>query len=280
MDRLEHFLCYYRKIGIEHFIIIDNKSEDNTVDRLTELTDVSLFKADGNYRDSRFGVDWVNYIASKYCIGKWVLHVDADEYFVFPEIDSMTIQELSSELASCGRNSMQCLMLDMYSQKVTSENVVSKGQDPRAVCSFFDGSGYLIKYDRITNTKWIKGGVRGRIFFPEIEKGPALNKTPLVYWKRHYAFLKSTHQLWPYFLNDWGDDSNEVPRSALLHFKFLSDFSYKVQEELNRKQHTHEYNSYSSSGDCSTEISFYENAISVEYLSWRSLSEIKVSFRN
>ena len=41
--RLNFFLNYYRKLGIEHFLIIDNDSNDETSEILNEDNDVSFW---------------------------------------------------------------------------------------------------------------------------------------------------------------------------------------------------------------------------------------------
>ncbi|GJE53321.1 hypothetical protein GOFOIKOB_6400 [Methylobacterium tardum] len=272
--RLEHLIKYHQKIGFEHFIIIDNESSDGTIEKFKNRSNVSLFRAIGSYRDARFGIDWVNHIASKYCVGKWVLHIDADEYFVYPNMDTVNIATFTDELQSKGRVSLQCLMLDMYSRHPVAHNVVLEGQDPVSVCSFFDRTGYRYEYEPLTNTTWIKGGVRSRIFFSELETGPALNKTPLVLWRRHFAFLKSSHQLWPFCLNGRSKESFENPTGALLHYKFLFDFNHKIKEELLRKQHTQEYTSYAANLDAGLKSTYFDPKISAEFVDWKSLLQI------
>jgi hypothetical protein len=242
--RLPFVLKYYRAMGFEHFIFIDNKSSDGTQEMLSAEPDVSLFVANGSYRHSRFGCDWVNSILSAYCKNKWILCVDADEFLVFPSHDSKGISNLTNLLTKNGQTSMQCLMLDMYSDQKQQSNLCPVGEDPLSVCRFYDRDGYTQKYDAVTQTTWIKGGVRGRVYFAEdVWQGPALNKTPLVFWKLHYAFLKSTHQLWPFHLNG-GDVHHGKLRGVLLHFKFLSDWQVKLSNESARQQHTEEYNAY------------------------------------
>ncbi|MCJ2087045.1 glycosyltransferase family 2 protein [Methylobacterium sp. E-005] len=280
MRRLEHLIKYHQQIGFEHFIVVDNASTDETVERLAKFQAVSLFKATGSYKNSRFGIDWINYLSSKYCVGKWVLHIDADEYFVYPGADTMGIDTLVSDLKSQNRASMQCLMVDMYSENSTEDNVVLDGENPLDVCPFFDRNGYYYEYEPTTNTTWIKGGVRSRIFFSDTKDGPALNKTPLVFWKSHYAFLKSSHQLWPYHLNGYPEENVWRPGGALLHFKFLSDFDFKVAEEIGRKQHTQEYTSYNVARKVKRETKYFDPDVSIPFKNWNSLSKLSAFNRS
>ena len=71
-DRIPYFLDYYRKLNISHFFILDNQSEDDLGEILSGQADVSHFIVSQPYQDSRYGVDWINYIARKYCLGRWV----------------------------------------------------------------------------------------------------------------------------------------------------------------------------------------------------------------
>jgi Glycosyl transferase family 2 len=271
--RIPFSLKYYRAMGFKHFIIIDNQSDDGVDQILSGESGVSTFIANGSYRLSTFGCDWVNSILFKYCTKKWILYVDADEFFVFQHCDTKGITELTDYLEKNNQESLQCLLLDMYSDKKVKYNICGVGEDPLSVCRFYDRDGYIKKYDPQLQTVWIKGGVRGRIYFSDrVWEGPALNKTPLVFWQRHYAFLKGTHQLWPLRLNG-GDVSHGKLRGVLLHFKFLADWKIKLSDEAVRKQHTDEYNAYSINGTLKDDGPDFMGAPTVEYVSWRSLQQ-------
>lgn len=244
--RLPFLLGYYRGIGVEHFVVVDNRSTDDVRDLLLAEPDVSLFTAEGNFGESRFGNDWVNGLLRRYCVDKWVLWIDADELLVFSDRPGARLRELVAELDRRGQESLQTIMLDMYSDGSPHENIVGTGVDPRSVCDLYDRSGYVSHSDLNTGATWIKGGVRGRLFFPDVWSGPALNKTPLVRWRRHYAFLKVAHELWPRQLNGRGR-----VEGVLLHFKFTATSVEKMVDAAMRKQHTAEYEAYSDMSDLS-----------------------------
>lgn len=105
----------------------------------------------------------------------------------------------------------------------------------------FDGAGYQQTYCRDNHTAWIKGEVRRRLFFEDASSAPALNKTPLVRWKRRYVYLRSAHQLWPQRTN-----GRTRLGGALLHFKFTNVATHKLTDPENRAQHTTEYGAYAS----------------------------------
>jgi len=236
--RLRFFFEFYKSLGVDHFIFLDNQSTDDSVSIAQSYDNVSIYLADGSYKKSRFGIDWVNYVLSTYCNNKWILFVDADEFLSF-DIGDGKLCDLIAALEKDGRKSAQSLMLDMYSDAAGGvPRGLNEGQDPLETSPYYDSQGYYISRELSSNTTWIKGGVRNRLFFDKVGSGPALNKTPLVKWKKHYAFLKSAHQAWPAEINGVG----EVPMTALLHFKFVSSSSLYNAEVAAR--HTSEYGAY------------------------------------
>lgn len=80
--RFPYFLKYYRDLGVNHFIMVDNESDDGGTEYLKEQPDVSLWSAKGSYKKARFGVDWLNHLQRKYAHEHWTLVVDPDEFLV------------------------------------------------------------------------------------------------------------------------------------------------------------------------------------------------------
>ena len=57
--RLPFFLTHYRRLGVAHFLFVDNGSDDGSRDYLAAQPDVSLWTTAASYRLSRFGLDWL-----------------------------------------------------------------------------------------------------------------------------------------------------------------------------------------------------------------------------
>lgn len=75
-------------------------------------------------------------------------------------------------------------------------------------------------------------------FGSQPERSPTLNKTPLVKWRRGYAYVTSTHQILPRRLNEVFDlGQGGRVSGVLLHTKFLPNIAEKSAEELERGQH-------------------------------------------
>ncbi len=239
MMRIEHWLEHYRALGVAHFLIVDNASDDGTADYLAKQSDVSVWVTPNSYKDSRFGVDWLTCLQIKYGAGRWCLTVDADELLVYPDSDTSGLDALTQHLDANGHDAFGALMLDMYPKGPVAQAQYSAGDDPIQTVSWFDADNYRAKLHPVFGNLWIQGGVRDRVFFgSQPERSPTLNKTPLVKWRKGYAYVTSTHQILPRRLNDVFDLGERAKVSGvLLHTKFLPNIGEKSAEELERGQH-------------------------------------------
>ena len=247
--RLPYFLQYYRKQGINHFLIVDNDSTDGTAEYLRAQPDVSLWSSKHSYKRARFGVDWLNWLQMRYAHGHWCLIVDPDEFFVYPFCDTRPLRALTDWLDASSIKSFSAMLLDMYPKGPFDLIPYQEGQDPLEIAPYFDSGNYVMRRNQRFGNLWIQGGPRARMFFQDMpERAPALNKIPLVKWERHFAYVSSAHMLLPRGLNqvydEWG---GEKASGCLLHAKFLDTLVDKAAEEMDRRQHyanSHEYRAY------------------------------------
>lgn len=249
--RLPYFLKYYRKIGIDHFIFVDNNSDDGTGEYLAKQPDVSVFHTSSEYRGSRFGVDWLNWLQFRHAHGHWSLTVDIDEFLVYPYCDTRPLRALTDWLDVSAIRSFGTMLIDMYPNGPINGAAYREGQDPLELANWFDGGNYSIEKNPKYGNLWIQGGPRARMFFDGAAKrAPALNKVPLVKWNRKYAYVSSTHMLLPRGLNlVYDEGGGEKMSGCLLHQKFLDTFSQKSSSEMDRKQHfanSNEYKAYNA----------------------------------
>jgi hypothetical protein len=237
--RLPFFLRYYRELGIDHFLIVDNGSTDGSREYLAQQPDVSLWSTQASYREAHFGVDWLNALQRRHGHGHWTLVVDPDEFLVYPFCDSRPLRALTDWLESSATRSFGAMLVDMYPKGPITAQPYREGQDPLEIASYFDAGNYMITPNKKFGNLWIQGGPRARCFFASQPKAaPALNKIPLVRWERRYAYDSSTHVLLPRGLNRVYDtQGGERASGCLLHAKFLNLISAKTEEELTRAQH-------------------------------------------
>ncbi len=275
MPRLEYFLAYYRNLGVGHFCFVDNESTDFGREFLASQPDCSVWLASGSYAAANFGTDWLNYLINKYSENRWILAVDVDELFVYAHCECRKIDALTHWLDQQERCSFSAMQVDMYSKLSADETVCPPGESPLAISRWFDAGNYSYHLHTRYLNLWILGGPRQRIYFADQPLlAPALNKIPLVKWRRGYVFVGSTHALLPRFLNICYDKAGgEMASGCLLHTKLQSGLRSKAFEEVERQEHYakgREYKSYLVQADNQTNA---WNVHSTFYESWRTLEE-------
>jgi hypothetical protein len=271
--RLPYFLEYYRRLGVDHFLIVDNASTDGSREYLADQPDVSLWTTGASYRQSRFGMDWVMHLLRRHGAGHWCLTVDVDEFLVYPFCETRPLRALTDWLDSAGTRAFSAMMLDMYPKGPMHEQPYREGQNPFEIAQYFDSGNYTITRNPTLRNLWIQGGPRARVFFADSpKKAPAMNKIPLVKWDASYAYVSSTHMMLPRGLNLVYDESGgEKPSGCLLHAKFLDTFALRAEEELQRGQHyaqSREYRAYREG--IAQERDLWCNW-SEKYINWRQL---------
>ncbi len=273
MIRLPYFLEYYRKLGVAHFLIVDNDSDDGTCEYLAKQPDVSLWHTTHSYKLSRFGVDWLTWLQMKYGHGHWCLTVDADEILIYPHCDTRPLRALTDWLDQAKIPSFGTLMLDMYPKGALDAQTYQAGQDPFQILRWFDGDNYRSQMQPELQNLWIQGGVRERVFFAgRPERAPTMNKTPLVKWRRRFAYVSSTHSLLPRRLNQVFDlGGTGKTTGVLLHSKFLHMVADKSREEKYRQEHFENSSQYDAYYDSLTQSPDLWHEASYQYDGWQQL---------
>lgn len=251
--RLPYFLSYYRRLGVSRFLLVDNASDDGTLDFLSAQADVSIFSTDESYSASLCGVRWINAVMDAHCIGTWALVVDADELFIFPGSDRVGLSGLTAYLDSRNEEGVESFMLDMYSQGPISDARYDAGRPFLEVCPFFDSDSYEYPQHDLYTRVPVLGGPRKRLFWGAgAPRSPFLGKIPLVKWRQGLSFEASTHVIRGVRLAEL--------TGVLLHFKFFADFEMRAHSEATRKEHwdqAHQYKTYADGIGKSPQMSAY-----------------------
>lgn len=262
--RLPFFLDYYRRLGVNRFLIVDNDSTDGVLDWIRPFEDCSVWHTKASYLASDFGMQWCNHLLGRYGAGHLCVTVDPDEFLVYPYMGTRSLQDLGLFLKDDERVGMHVLMLDAYGRGPLSQTIYRAGDSPFEVAPYFDCDGY-VQRQGINASTWIQGGPRMRVYSRESPgTAPALNKVPVVWWERSFSYRSSMHDGYPFRMNRAHTQGEVSLTGCLFHFKLLSVLLDKAAEEAVRKQHYangREYRSYREAG----ETSFYEKGISVRY---------------
>lgn len=276
MLRLPYFLDYHRKLGVDHFLIVDNASDDGTAAFLAAQPDVSLWTTSHSYKLSRFGVDWITWVQWHHAHGHWCLTLDADELLVYRDWPNRDLKVLTRDLDARGEAMFGTMMLDMYPKGPLGAQTYDPETDPIQTLRWFDGSGYRVQVQPKMRNLWIQGGVRERCFFAtEPARAPTLNKIPLVRWRRSYVYVNSTHALLPRKLNRvYPEPGRAPPKGILLHTKFLPNIADKSSEELRRRQHFANSALYEGYYAALIEDPDLWSPESVEYQGWEQLEAL------
>nr|WP_217354055.1 glycosyltransferase family 2 protein [Ruegeria arenilitoris] len=242
VNRLPWFFRHYRGLGVDHFLVVDNGSDDGSVGFLRDQPDVSLWQTSNSYRDARYGLDWLTWLQMRYGHGHWTLMVDADELLIYPNHDSKSLHDLTGTLDQQGHIAFGALLLDLYTKGPLGAQPYDPEMDPTKTLSWFDPGPYRAQRQSPLGNLWVQGGARERMFFADRPRhSPTLNKIPLVRWSRRYAYVNSCHSALPRHLNTFYDGpSGKTPSGVLLHTKFLPEVVDKSSTEKTRRQHFHD----------------------------------------
>lgn len=227
--RLPFFLKYYKQLGVDRFIFIDNGSTDNSTEIILKDDQSHLFFTNETFRN--YG-KWNEILFTKYGVGNWCVAVDLDEFITYPHIEEMDLKRLCKALDEKGYDALPCFLLDMYSDKPFIENKYISGDDPIKVCPYFD-KDYQSENRKLFNPKKmrtysaerISGNMRKRVF--SLDEN--LSKVPLIKYSKKMYLADGRHYI---------DGANKADiRGAILHMKYLQDFNERVVSEVKRGVH-------------------------------------------
>lgn len=259
MHFLPPFLDHYRRLGVSRFIFIDDRSTDGTFEFLSEQNDVMVVKSKRKFGDQlptndaaalglqhqRLVLVWRMLLLEKYSVGKWSLHLDADEFLDLPE--GMLIGDFAAQLGE-HEGAVWSVMIDMYPSTLTeladmeSDTIIDLEKP-----WYFDGKTHLRLRRSKTPIK-VYSGCRARLLTKFGLNGKAtrfkmkmrralgmqganynaIRKPVVLRWSAGHRF-KSSHNV-----------SLKASSQYLLplrHYKF----SGSIHERIRRAEHRSEY---------------------------------------
>ena len=240
MIRVAQFLDHYRRIGVDHFVIVDNASEDGTAEWLEQQSDVSLYRTTQSFAAARCGWAWIETLLERHTAGRWCLVADADELLVYPGYPDRGLRDVIAYHEANGFTAMASLMLDMYAATLfPPKEAVGSLFD---LCPYYDSDGIRVfcrvLLDRAQDR--LDGGFRRRVLQTRV----ILNKIALFHNGPGVRLSLSNHAI-------IGARCSDL-RAVHLHFKYLADFRERVADEMARGEHWNgasEYRSYAQALD-------------------------------
>ncbi len=259
---LRHFLAHYRRLGVGGFLIVDNGSDDGSVEYLADQPDVALFSADTEFRAVEQGSDWKRALLAHYRRDRWALVADADELLLYPGHRDMTLADWLARYRDSDIDAVRLFMLDMYPRGALAGADMAGAHDPFEVAGFADRRAFLATslgrgpYD---NSPTWTSALRHRLM-------PGAR--PDLFVAQKVALVK--YRPWMH-LSDSLHYANEVvlaPDELLLaHFKYHAGFAAHARTEVARRQHfndAEEYRRYLALTGAGREVLF-DAALSVPW---------------
>lgn len=229
---LTQFLAHHRKLGVKHFVFIDNGSTDQSNEIITAQKDTTLYTSKlpfGKYK-------WCfkRFLAKKYATRSWVLLLDIDEFFDFPKSDQVSLAQLICYLESKQCNAVVAQMLDLFSNRPLLD-LPEEEENLSADYKYYDlthviEEEYSIMFgqtNRITDDRirTLIGGVRNRFFGKDDYL--LLTKHPLFRLKPGTGCPNNGHEITHATIADF--------TVVLYHYKFNREFSKVLLRALEEK---------------------------------------------
>lgn len=264
---LPHFLTHYRKLGVASFLIVDNCSDDGTLEYLAEQPDVALFSAAGSFRAAAQGTDWKHAMMAQFRLGKWTLVADADELLLYRDYETRSLEAYLGDPAFAEADAFLTLMVDMYPKGSLSMATFESGD-------LFSEAGYVDRQPllrtslgrgrfatRLTRTS----GLRHRLFPGSRPELFVSEKVALLKYKPWMKISVSMHYV--------ADVKLATSSMLLAHFKYNAEFRARALREIKRGQYFNNAEEYKKYMEIITEGQdvLYDPDASIP---WRECEEI------
>ena len=266
---LPSFLDHYRKLGVERFVFLNDRSDDGSFDYLLKQPDVVIVESCRTYGD-KFDVPpslsnsikqprilylWRSILHDMFAMNQWALQVDLDEFIRLPE--GMTFQDLIERLERQKARAVWGIMLDVYPKDISIFDEQENATQLEISANwYFDGEQHL-RLRRDQSPILIYPGARARLYseyevtrlYPKLGirerkiKVPLLKKLSLRRMPLRYNTLwKPTLLKWDqnsYFKSSHNTNLSYSPNHLLpiQHFRFSGTLRRKIKLGLRKESY-------------------------------------------
>ena len=264
--RLPYMLKYHFALGVSRVLLVDNDSTDGTRELAAADPRIHVWTSPEPYRGPLY---WQEPLLRRFAAGRWCLVLDADELFVYPQMDQMNLPGLAARLESAGAAALHCLFLEMFAREPIGQVGYRPGDDLRAAAPWFDAEGYVRKkyhpvFEGPAPESIYMGGTRGRVFNAQFgcSKYPFFRYAPDLFLRRGLHTIEGAPLA--------------SAQGAVLHFKYLQDFREKAFREAERGAYWNasaEYKAYAERFRREGDFSLWHSGAR-RYADWRQLVEL------
>lgn len=230
---IEVFLEYYARLGAARIVLLDNGSEDGTIQTALACPKVSVLRCTLPFRD--YDLAFKRYLIERYGEGSWCLLVDHDELFDYPGSDRLPLAGLLEYLNAHGFTAVMAVVVDMFPDG-PPESWPPPGRETVEAAVWYDLSGLSPSRPwrlRLTNRfadpqmRFYRGGLAYQVFGIRT----VATRFPLVHYvwggrlslRRFHHFSRGAHV---------ADVS-----AVLRHYKFDRTFFERSRALVARGQH-------------------------------------------
>ena len=218
---LRSFIDHHRGIGVREFVFLDLSSEAALAALLAEEDGCAIWRPQREWEPSQVP-DFLNFLRSRYAMGRWCLSLEVTDRFVFYRCESRQIRDFIDFLESESRRQAYALVVDMYGDGAAAA-LGAERLDPTVQLPFFDAFGYTtaIQQDSFRSVI-VRGGVQRRALnAPDPSRSPPINRIPLVKWERFCGYVSNTRLLAPRHLNVPHSPWHSSATAVLLRYALL-----------------------------------------------------------
>lgn len=260
---VSHFLDHYRALGVDAFLIADNRSDDGTREVLAAQPDVALFSAHTDYGKSHYGVAWQQAMLSACRVGRWSLLADADELLLLsaPGVtDRPMLADITADADADRSDAFRVFMLDIYPGGPLADADFKDG--PFARQGYTDRDPFLtVSTSRgpFSNQPTWTSAVRHRLIPGTRPELFVAQKIALLRYRPWHRLTEGLH-----YMSDMRLSEREL---IFGHMKYNADFRRRAVEETSRREHFNDAEEYRKYLDLASEgrDTVYDAAISVPW---------------
>lgn len=134
---LAPFLNHYRAFGDITFVVVDDRSTDDSSDYLAAQPDVTVMVPKEGSTYAKHKREWRGQTLDAVAVDRWVLAPDMDEHLVWHGAPQRTFADLLTDMKREQAEVLYAIMIDMYADKPLSQHVFTGG-DLSASFDLFD----------------------------------------------------------------------------------------------------------------------------------------------